>query len=60
MRDNPIHPTVDFERDGVQHGFLKVPYSGDDSGWGAVMVPITVIKKRRRTNSFAHRRQSRR
>ena len=44
MRDNPIHPTVDFERDGVQHGFLKVPYSGDDSGWGAVMVPITVIK----------------
>ena len=44
MRDNPIHPTVDFERDGVQHGFLKVPYSGDDSAWGAVMVPITVIK----------------
>ena len=44
MRDNPIHPTVDFEQDGVQHGFLKVPYSGDDSGWGAVMVPITVIK----------------
>ena len=34
MRDNPIHPTVDFERDGVQHGFLKVPYSGDDSGLG--------------------------
>ena len=44
MRDNPIHPTVDFEQDGVQHGFLKVPYSGDDSAWGAVMVPVTVIK----------------
>ena len=44
MRDNPIHPTVDFEQDGIQHGFLKVPYSGDDSAWGAVMVPVTVIK----------------
>ena len=44
MRDNPINSTVDFEKDGVQHGFLKVPYSGDDSAWGAVMVPVTVIK----------------
>ena len=32
--------TVIIEQDGVQHGFLKVPYSGDDSAWGAVMVPV--------------------
>lgn len=44
MRVNPIKPTVDFDRDGVQHGFLKVPYSGDDSAWGSVMIPVTVIK----------------
>jgi N-alpha-acetyl-L-2,4-diaminobutyrate deacetylase len=44
MRDNPIKSTVDFDLDGVQHGFLKVPYSGDDSGWGAVMIPVTVVK----------------
>ena len=44
MRDNPIQSTVDFDLDGVQHGFLKVPYSGDDSGWGAVMIPVTVVK----------------
>ena len=44
MRDNPINATVDFSLDGTQHGFLKVPYSGDDSAWGAIMVPITVIK----------------
>ena len=44
MRDNPIQPTVDFDADGVQHGFLKVPYSGDDSAWGAVMIPVTVVR----------------
>ena len=44
MRPSPVSPTVDFERDGVQHGFLKLPHSRDDSAWGAVMIPITVIK----------------
>lgn len=44
LRDNPISPTVDFARDGVQHGHLKLPYSRDDSAWGAVMIPITVVK----------------
>ena len=39
-----ITPNVDYERDGIQHGFLKLPYSRDDSAWGAVMTPITVIK----------------
>lgn len=43
-RANPISPTVDFARDGVQHGFLRLPYSRDDSAWGAVMIPITVAK----------------
>src|SRR5699024_7533365 len=37
-------PTVDFERDGVQHGYLRLPYSRDDSAWGAVMIPVTVVK----------------
>ncbi|HEV8391285.1 MAG TPA: N(2)-acetyl-L-2,4-diaminobutanoate deacetylase DoeB [Dongiaceae bacterium] len=43
-RANPISATVDFERDGIQHGFLRLPYSRDDSAWGAVMIPITVAK----------------
>jgi N2-acetyl-L-2,4-diaminobutanoate deacetylase len=43
-RANPISATVDFERDGVQHGFLRLPHSRDDSAWGAVMIPITVAK----------------
>ena len=41
---SPIQPTVDFDRDGVQHGFLRLPYSRDDSAWGSVMIPITVIR----------------
>ncbi|HJT11730.1 MAG TPA: N(2)-acetyl-L-2,4-diaminobutanoate deacetylase DoeB [Dongiaceae bacterium] len=43
-RANPISATVDFDRDGVQHGFLRLPYSRDDSAWGAVMIPVTVAK----------------
>lgn len=43
-RPSPIAPTVDFERDGVQHGFLRLPYSRDDSAWGSVMIPICVIR----------------
>lgn len=44
MRDTPITATVDFEADGLQHGFLKLPHSHDESAWGAVTIPITVVK----------------
>ena len=43
-RPSPIAPTVDFDRDGVQHGHLRLPYSRDDSAWGSVMIPIAVIR----------------
>jgi N2-acetyl-L-2,4-diaminobutanoate deacetylase len=45
MRASPISPTVDFDAEGEQHGFLKLPYSRNDSAWGAVMIPVTVIKR---------------
>jgi len=41
---NPISATVDFERDGLQHGFLQIPHSRNDSAWGSIMLPITVAK----------------
>lgn len=56
LPNNPISATVDFTREGVQHGFLKLPYSRDDSAWGAVMIPITVIQRgsgRRRCSAVA-------
>ncbi|MCF3639680.1 N(2)-acetyl-L-2,4-diaminobutanoate deacetylase DoeB [Rhizobium sp. TRM95111] len=44
LRPSPISPTVDFSAEGVQHGFLRLPYSRDDSAWGSVMTPLTVVK----------------
>ena len=43
LRPSPIAATVDFSARGAQHGFLRLPYSRDDSAWGSVMIPITVI-----------------
>ena len=42
---NPITPSVDFGSDGVQHGHLRLPYSRDDSAWGSIMIPITVVQR---------------
>ncbi|WP_205587496.1 N(2)-acetyl-L-2,4-diaminobutanoate deacetylase DoeB [Rhizobium jaguaris] len=43
-RPSPVTPTVDFDRDGVQHGHLRLPWSRDDSAWGSIMIPICVVK----------------
>jgi N-alpha-acetyl-L-2,4-diaminobutyrate deacetylase len=45
MRRNPISASVDFEKDGVQHGHLRLPYSRNESAWGSVMIPVTVVKR---------------
>ena len=44
MKDTLITSTVDFDKDGVQHGFLKLPHSHDASAWGSIVIPITVAK----------------
>lgn len=44
MKNNPISATIDFDKEGVQHGFLKVPYSSNTSAWGSIMIPITQFK----------------
>ncbi|WP_127105006.1 N(2)-acetyl-L-2,4-diaminobutanoate deacetylase DoeB [Pararhodobacter zhoushanensis] len=43
MPANPIRPTVSLDEPGKRHGFLKLPYSRNDSAWGSVMIPLTVI-----------------
>ncbi|QOG07031.1 N-alpha-acetyl diaminobutyric acid deacetylase DoeB [Aureimonas sp. OT7] len=40
---SPVVPTIDLAAPGVRHGFLRLPYSRDDSAWGSVMIPITVV-----------------
>jgi len=44
MNKNPITATIDFEKDGIQHGFLRLPHSTNESAWGSIMIPITQIK----------------
>ena len=44
MKPNPIVPTVDFDADGVQHGFLRLPWSRNESAWGNLMMPTAVIR----------------
>lgn len=43
MSRNPIHSSVDFSAEGKQHGHLMLPYSRNDSAWGHIMIPVTVI-----------------
>lgn len=44
LRPSPISASVDFDADGIQHGHLRLPWSRDDSAWGSVVIPITVVK----------------
>jgi N2-acetyl-L-2,4-diaminobutanoate deacetylase len=43
MMPSPILCTFDLDEKGVHHGFLRLPYSRDDSAWGSVMIPISVF-----------------
>lgn len=43
MTVSPITPTIPLDAQGAHHGFLKLPFSRDDSAWGSVMIPIAVI-----------------
>ena len=44
MTKNPISPTIPLDEDGSHHGFLSLPHSGNDSAWGSIMIPISVIQ----------------
>ncbi len=39
-----VSSTVDFSAAGKHHGYLRVPHSRNDSGWGAVHVPVTSLR----------------
>ena len=44
MTTNPIVSTIPFDAEGKHHGHLRLPYSRDDSAWGVIQIPITVIR----------------
>lgn len=43
MTQSPITPTIPLDQPGKHHGFLRLPHSRNDSAWGSVMIPITVV-----------------
>ncbi|MBU3029361.1 N(2)-acetyl-L-2,4-diaminobutanoate deacetylase DoeB [Paracoccus marinaquae] len=45
MSRNPISATIPLDGQGKAHGFLRLPYSRNDSAWGSVMIPLTVIAR---------------
>ncbi|MCP1576600.1 succinylglutamate desuccinylase/aspartoacylase family protein [Herbaspirillum rubrisubalbicans] len=40
-----ITTDIDFQRQGFQRGTLRVPYSHDKSGYGAIMIPIALLSQ---------------
>jgi N-alpha-acetyl-L-2,4-diaminobutyrate deacetylase len=39
-----ISADVDFEKDGKQQEYLRIPYSHNLAGWANILVPITIVK----------------
>ena len=39
-----IHAEVDFDKDGTQHGFLRLFHSSHESAYGFLPIPIVVIR----------------
>jgi uncharacterized protein len=42
---SPVTADVDFERDGIQTGHLRVPYSQDRDAYGYLPVPVMVARR---------------
>jgi N2-acetyl-L-2,4-diaminobutanoate deacetylase len=44
LEKSPVSAAIDFEKDGKQVSFMRVPYSRNSSAWGAILVPVISIK----------------
>ena len=44
MSESKVGISIDIEADGKQFGHLSVPHSRNESGWGALHLPIVSIR----------------
>lgn len=44
LNNSPVQTEIDFEQNGRQFGYLRVPYSRNNSAWGGLMIPVAVVK----------------
>lgn len=42
--ESPVTTDLILDRDGKQVGYLRVPHSRNDSAWGSVLIPITLVR----------------
>ena len=42
--ESKISATIDFSADGKHLGYLSIPHSRNESGWGTVHLPIVSIR----------------
>ncbi|HWP46327.1 MAG TPA: succinylglutamate desuccinylase/aspartoacylase family protein [Candidatus Limnocylindrales bacterium] len=47
MIKTQVYTDIDYDKEGKQQGYLRIPHSRDSSGWGNLFIPITVIKNGR-------------
>jgi N-alpha-acetyl-L-2,4-diaminobutyrate deacetylase len=47
VMETPVQTNIDYEKEGKQVGYLRVPHSRNSSAWGKVLLPIVVIKNGR-------------
>ena len=43
-KKSKINPSIDLNADGKQFGYLDIPHSTNKSAWGAIRMPISVVK----------------
>lgn len=41
---SPVYANVDFEKSGKQVGYFSIPHSPQEDAWGAVQMPLCIIK----------------
>lgn len=44
-RSSLVGTDIDYDREGFQSGFLRLPHSHDRSGYGYIPIPIAVLKR---------------
>jgi N-alpha-acetyl-L-2,4-diaminobutyrate deacetylase len=43
-KQTKISSTIDYSKDGKHFGYLSIPHSTNDSGWGSLQMPIISIR----------------
>jgi len=40
---SPVTASIDLSAPGITHGYLQLPHSSNESAWGSILIPLTVV-----------------